>query len=309
MGTALTIVPMYLEKVTITEKLINFALSPFDKVFPKQNTGCEDNYIQILGNGNDIGKLSKKWVKYFYFALHIKIFEILSTVYEGYEAQKEHTFVTIDNRFDDLFLELLKSWKLFDKYPFIQKLKLGEYKGFSSLNSNVPNQKQLWLACKKAFVADLAELPKLPTLPLSNDLKLAFLEADKLIAEHKIKKNIALFGNGILEHRDLKINLNSCTISINNSQPVPISTKTKEYSLLILLLQNTGTVVTYKHIAEHLEINNYDDSVNADVRRYIQGMKRDLGIKLSAVGFSKKEANTVRSYISFVRNIGAVINS
>lgn len=309
MGTALTIVPMYSEKVTITDKLINTILSPFDKVFSKQNTGCEDNYIQVLGYGKDIGNLSEKWVKYFYFAVHIKIFEILSTVYDGYEAQKEHTFVNVDNRLDDLFLELLKCWKQFDKYPFIQKLKLGNYKGFSSLNSNVPNQKQLWLACKKAFVADISELPQIPTITLSNDLKLAFLEADKLIAEHKTKKNKVLFGEGVLEYRNLKINLNSCTLSINNSQPIPISTKTKEYSLLILLLQNTGTVVTYKQIAEHLELNNYTESVDTDVKRYIQGMKRDLGIKLSALGFSKKEANTVRSYISFVRNIGAIINS
>jgi len=126
---------MYYEKVSFLDKLINILLSPFDRFLFRDNKRG-DEYMEILGSGRDIPKLSKKWIKYFYIAIHIKLYEILSVVYNGYENQPDHVFVHVDTRLDDLFLELLKVWKKLDRYPFIQEMKLGQYNGFNSLNAD-----------------------------------------------------------------------------------------------------------------------------------------------------------------------------
>ena len=97
------------EKVSFKDKLINNLLSPI-VWFSRPETG-NDEYSNILGSGNDIKKLSKKWIWYFYIATHIKLFEILSVVYDDYDNQPDHVFVYVDSRLDDLFLELRSLWK------------------------------------------------------------------------------------------------------------------------------------------------------------------------------------------------------
>lgn len=98
---------MYYKKISFLDKLINILLSPFDRFLFRDNKRS-DEYMEILGGGRDILKLSKKWIKYFYIAVHIKLYEVLSVVYNGYENQPDHVFVHVDTRLDDLFLELIK---------------------------------------------------------------------------------------------------------------------------------------------------------------------------------------------------------
>lgn len=293
------------EKASFLDKLINILLLPFER-FSKGNIGNSE-YFDVLETGKDISKLSNKWIWYFYIATHIKMYEILSAVYDDYDNQPDHVFVYVDTRLDDLFLELLRLWKTLDRYPFIQEKKLGQYDGFKSLNAESDYRREVWVASKKILFEDINDLPKLSTIPLSNDLKLAFLEIDNLLLEHRKKKEKMLFGEGLLEYKSLKINLNDCTLSINNSKPVAINPETKEFAFLTLLLRKLGKVVGYKEISQVLDLNAGvgDDTL---VKRNIQFVKRDIYNKIAELGFSKKEAKEIRNYVRFVRNQGAIIS-
>lgn len=300
---------MYMyEKVSFKDKLINILLSPIDW-FSKAHSGKYSDYLEVLGEGKDINTLSKKWIWYFYIAAHIKLFEILSAVYDDYDKQPDHVFVYVDTRLDDLFLELRSLWKKLDSYPFIQEKKLGQYDGFKSLNADSDYRRKVWIASKKTLFEDINDLPKLSTIPLSNDLKLAFLEIDNLLVEHKAKKRKTLFGDGILEYKALKFNLNDSTLCVNNSQPVPVSTKTQVFALLILLIKNVGKVVTYDVIAKELDLNSYDGKVDSDIQRNLQTIKRDIASRIIDLGFDEEVAKEIREYVRFVRNQGAIIGS
>lgn len=298
--TALTPVVMDYERVSFLDKLINILLSPFDRfIFRDNNRG--DEYMEILEGGRDIPKLSKKWIEYFYIAVHIKLYEVLSVVYSGYENQPDHVFVYVDSRLDDLFLELLNLWKRLDEYPFIQEKKLGQYNGFGSLNADSDYRRKVWEKSKQTLFEDVEELPSLSTIPLSNDLKSAFLEIDNLLVEHKEKKQKTLFGNGILEHKALKFDLNKSTVQVNNSRPILINTETQVFALLILLIQNVGTPVSYEKIAKALSISNN--------QRNIQFIKRDIYSTLTELGIEEEVAKEIRDYVVFTRNLGATIKS
>lgn len=291
---------MYYEKVSFLDKLINILLSPFDGFIFKDNKRGDD-YMEILGSGRDIPKLSKKWVKYFYIAIHIKLYEILGVVYNGYENQPDHVFVHVDTRLDDLFLEILNLWKKLDRYPFIQEMKLGQYEGFKSLNADSEYRRKVWEASKHTLFEDVEELSNLSTIPLSNDLKSAFLEIDNLLIEHKVQKQKTLFGDGILEYKALKFDLNKSTVQVNNSEPILINTEIQVFALLILLIKSVDTPVSYEEIAKALSISNN--------QRNIQFIKRDIYSTFTELGIEEKVAKEIRDYVVITRNLGATIKS
>jgi hypothetical protein len=294
---------MYYERVSFLDKLINTLLSPFDRFLFNDNKRS-DEYMEILGSGRDIPKLSRKWIEYFYFAVHIKLFEILSVAYDGYEEQPDHVFVYVDTRLDDLFLELRSLWQRLDKYPFIQEKKLGQYDGFRSLNADSDFKRKLWIVSKQTLFEDINDLPKLSTIPLSNDLKSAFLEIDNLLLEHKKKKQTTLFGDGILEYEMLKFDLTKSTLTVNNSNPIPINQEIQVFAFLIMLIKSVGHVVTYDEITKTLGIGS-----DKSGRRNLQFIKRDIFNKFLELGFSKKVAGEIRDYVVFVRNQGATLKS
>jgi len=301
--TALALVFMYYEKVTFLDKLINILLSPFDRyIFNTNKKG--DEYMEILGAGRDIPKLSKKWIEYFYLAVHIKLYEILSVVYNDYKSEPDHVFVYVDTRLNDIFLELLNLWKKLDKYPFIQEKQLGQYNGFDSLNADSDYRRKIWETSKHTLFEDIEELPSLSTIPLSNDLKSAFLEIDNLLVEHKKKKQRILWGDGVLEYKALKFDLNKSTLQVNNSEPVLINTETKVFTFLILLVKHAGKIVSYEDISEAIGTNN-----DKGGQRNIQSVKSDIYDIFTKLGFDENTAKEVRGYVEFITNQGATMKS
>ena len=104
-----------------------------------------------------------------------------------------------------------------------------------------------------------------------------------MLVEHKKKKQTTLFGNGILEYKTLKFDLNKSTLSVNNSNPIPINQETQVFAFLIMLIKNVGHVVSYEEIANTLGIG-----ADKSGRRNLQFIKRDIFNKFIELGFSKK---------------------
>lgn len=298
---------MYTERVNFIDKIVNLITSPFDKYINLDDRS--DEYLRILGNGEDISKLSQKWIKYYYLTIHAKMYSILSTVYDSYTDEHENIFVPVNTRLDDLYLDLRNTWRKFDSYPFIQEMKLGDYKGFGSLNAEPEYRKRLWKSCKNMLLEDTQGIPELPTHQLTNDLKLAYKEIDELIKEHEILVKNTLFGTGIIEYKIFKINTNDYTVSINGSEWKPFNPNTQEFVLLLLLLRNIGKPITYHEMATELKLNAFDGDVTSDVKSSIQQIKKGVFYKIRDLGFSEKDSKTVRDYIRFITNHGAIIDT
>lgn len=299
---------MYQEKASFIDKLINTLLSPFDRFIFKSNHYIgDDGYMQILNGGKDISKLSEKWLKYYYLHIHSKLYEIMCGVYDGYDNQPEHVFVSVDSELDDLYQELWNTWLVIGRYPFIDELKLGQYNYFKSLNYDSSNRVKVWRGIKKGFIEDIETIMKeLPLDPLPNDLKLAFTNIDKLLAEHIAKKNLVLFGN-IIKHKKVSLNKDQNTITVAGGKPINITSN--ELRLLRLMLENIDTTVTYKQIAETLNITAYFGKVDEALKQNIQQIKRDIFETLVANNVDKVTANEIRDYLEPVRNTGYVVHS
>jgi len=295
---------MYYERVSFLDKLINTITSPFNKNIVLDDRS--DTYQQILGGGNDIGKLSKKWIKYYYLTIHTQLFKILSTVYDSYTNEHENTFIPVNTRLDDLYIDLHKMWKKFDSYPFIQELKLGQYDGFKSLNDESEYRKKLWKACKQTLFEDIDNMPDLPTYQLTNDLKLAFKEIDELLEVHKILINKTLFGDTIT-YKKLTLNKITDTFSVNNGKPINITSKALMF--LKLMVENIGKPVTYKQIAETLDLQCFLNEVDSAVRLEIQQQKKEISENLVAKRIDKKTADEIRNYIEPITKKGYIIRN
>lgn len=299
---------MYQEKASFLDKLINTILSPFDRfIFKSNHYVGDDSYMQILNGGKDISKLSKKWLKYYYLHIHSKLYQILCGVYDGYYSKPDYIFVPVDTELDDLFLQLLSTWRVIDKYPFIDEMKLGQYNYFKSLNYDTSNRIKVWRGIKKGFAEDIESIGKELSLePLTNDLKLAFTKIDKLLLEHITKKNLVLFGN-IIKHKKVILNKNQNTISVDGGKPINITSN--ELRLLRLMLENIDTTVTYKQIAEALNITAYFGKVDEALKGNIQQIKRDISETLVANNVDKNTADEIRDYLEPVRNTGYIVHS
>ncbi len=305
--TALTYVDMYTERVSFIDRVISIVTSPLDKNLNLDNGN--DNYLQILGSGKDIGKLSTKWLRLYYFAIHMELYKVLCAVYDGYNESHTNVFVPVSTILDDLFLDLLRAWKRLDEYPFAQDMKLAQFKGFGSLNDDSEYRKKLWKGSKKYFIEDIKGIEELPRTQLTNDLRLTFRQIDELIEKHEEKKKLILFGDEIIEYGILKIDLNDFTISTKTKTNVPFNPNTREFKLLVLLMKSVGKAIKYKILAQELELNAFDGDVTSDVKSDIHQIKKGVYHKLIDLGFLKKEAKTVRDYIRFVHNHGAIIDT
>lgn len=299
---------MYQEKASFLDKLINTLLSPFDRLFFNSSIKVgDDNYLQILDGGKDISKLSKKWLKYYYLHIHSKLYEIMCGVYDGYDSKPEYVFMPVDTELDDLYLQLLNTWKVIDKYPFIDEMKLGQYNYFKSLNYDISNRIKVWRGIKKGFVEDIENIGnELSLEPLANDLKLAFTKIDKLLLEHITKKNLVLFGN-IIRHKKVSLNKDQNTITVGSTKPMNITSN--ELRLLRLMLENIDTTVNYKQIAETLNITAYFGKVDEALKGSIQQIKRDISETLVANNVDKNTADEIRDYLEPVRNTGYIVRS
>lgn len=299
---------MYQKKASFLDKLINIFLSPFDRYFFNSNSKVgDDNYLQILDGGKDISKLSEKWLKYYYLHIHSKLYEIMCGVYDGYDSKPEYVFVPVDTELDDLYLQLLNTWKVIDKYPFINEMRLGQYNYFKSLNYDTSNRIKVWRGIKKGFIEDIESIGKELSLePLTNDLKLAFTKIDKLLLEHITKKNLILFGN-IIIHKKVILNKDQNTIIVDGGKPINITSN--ELRLLKLMLENIDTTVTHKQIAETLNITAYFGKVDEALKGNIQQIKRDISETLVANNIDKITADEIRDYLEPVRNTGYIVRS
>jgi len=295
---------MYTERVSFLDKIINAITTPFDKNIRLDDRS--DDYLQILGSGEGIGKLSKKWIKYYYLSIHVKLFGILSAIYNPYKDNHENTFVPVNTRLDDLYLDLRKTWKRLDSYPFIQEMELGQYDSFGSLNTDSEYRKRLWKACKQTLFEDINDIPELPTYQLTNDLKLAYKEIDELLEEHKTLVNKTLFGDAIT-YKKLTLNKTEDTFSINNGKPINITSKA--LLLLKLMIENIGKPVTYEQIAQTLVIQCYTDKVDSAVRLEIQQKKKEILETLVSSGIDEKTANEVRNYLKPIAKKGYIIRN
>ncbi len=299
---------MYQEKASFLDKLINTLLSPFDRfIFKSKHNIGDDSYMQILNGGKDITKLSEKWLKYYYLHIHSKLYEIMCGVYDGYDNQPDYVFVSVDTELDDLYQELWNTWRVIDRYPFIDALKLGQYNYFKSLNYDTSYRVKMWRGVKKGFVGDIESIGKELSLePLPNDLKLAFTKIDKLLLEHITKKNLVLFGN-IIKHKKVTLNKDQNTITIEGRKPINITSN--ELRLLRLMLESIDSTVTYKQIAETLNITAYFGKVDKALKDNIQQIKRDIFETLVSNNVDKATANEIRDYLEPVRNTGYIVRS
>ena len=261
--------------------------------------------MQILNGGKDISKLSEKWLKYYYLHIHSKLYEIMCGVYDGYDNQPPYVFVAVDTELDDLYQELWNTWLVIDRYPFADALKLSQYNYFKSLNYDASDRIRLWRGIKKAFIEDIENIGKeLPLDPLPNDLKLAFTKIDKLLLEHVTKKNLVLFGD-IVKYKKITLNKDQNTITIEGEKPINITSN--ELRLLRLMLENIDNTVTYKQIAEALNITAYFGKVDEALKQNIQQIKRDIFETLVANNVAKITANEIRDYLEPIRNTGYIV--
>lgn len=308
LGNCPTLEYMYQEKASFLDKLINTLLSPFDRFIFKSNHNIgDDNYMQILNGGKDISKLSEKWLKYYYLHIHSKLYDIMCSVYDGYDNQPEHVFVPVDTELDDLYQELWNTWLIIDRYPFIDALRLGQYNYFKSLNYDTSNRIKVWRGVKKGFIEDIESIGnELPLEPLTNDLKLAFTKIDKLLLEHITKKNLVLFGN-IIKHKKVSLNKDQNTVTVDGGKPINITSN--ELRLLKIVLENIDNTVTYKQVAETLNITAYFGKVDEALKGNIQQIKRDISETLVANNVEKIIADEIRDYLEPVRNTGYIVRS
>ncbi|OGC45212.1 hypothetical protein A2V49_01225 [candidate division WWE3 bacterium RBG_19FT_COMBO_34_6] len=287
------------EQGSFIDKLINKLLSPFDRIFFNR---YEYNPLKTLGITKDTGQ---KWLTYYYLLIHAKIYGVLEVVYDGYETQSEFFFVSVDTTLDDRFLELLKCWKELDRLPFNDKLRLGQYNSFGSLNADSGFRKKLWSKLKSSFKEDIDIVCKdIPTEYLTNELKIIFSEIDKLLVEHKEKKDKILFGDDII-YKKVSLNKEQNYITIKNGQPINITSN--PLRLLKLMLENIGVTVSYELIAQTLNIPTYTKRVDNAVMMDIQQMKKDIAVTLIANGIDKKTANEIREYLEPIRKTGYII--
>lgn len=287
------------EKVSFKDKLINILLSPFDRFLFKQ---YDNNPLKALGITKDT---SQKWLIYYYLHIHSKLYEVLGVTYDGYENKPQYVFVPVDTRLDDLFLELLKGWKILDRYPFIEALKLGQFNGFGALNGDTEYRKGFWKASKSCFKEDIENMCKDLSLdPLPNELKVIFSEVDKLIPQHATLKHEVLNGN-IITYKKVTLSIDSDTITIDSGKPIYITSNALK--LLKLMLENIGKTVTYKQIAERLDLQSYISEVDKDIILEINQKKKEIYETLKANGIDEKTADEVRSYLKPVTNKGYVL--
>jgi len=122
-----------------------------------------------------------------------------------------------------------------------------------------------------------------------------------LLVEHKEKKQKTLFGDGILEYKALKFDLNKSTVQVNNSESVLINTETQVFALLILLIKSVDTPVSYEEIAKALSISK--------IQRNMQYIKRNIYNTFAKLGIKKDVAKEIRDYVVFTKNLGATIKS
>ncbi len=301
---------MYQEKASFLDKLINTLLSPFDKfTFKESHTIGDDSYMQILNGGKDITKLSEKWLKYYYLHIHSKLYEIMCGVYDGYDNQPEFVFVAVDPQLDDLYLELWNTWLVIDRYPIIEALKFGQFNYFKSLNYDPSDRIKMWRGVKKGFVEDMENVGKeLPLDPLPNDLKLAFTNIDKLLAEHIIKKNKVLYGEGQYTLCSIRINFEHGKIYYKDKEIV--FSYSDDFKLLHVLLKNINKIVSDVDIAKFINENIDTKTLkNKDVARDIQFVKRDLGNKLARLGIEKADMEDIKTAIERVSGNGYIIRS
>jgi hypothetical protein len=289
------------EKASFKDKLISILLSPFD-IFLFKHYG--NNSLKSLGITKDT---SQKWLIYYYLLIHSKLYEVLGVTYDGYENQPQYVFVPVDTRLDDLFLELLKGWKILDKYPFIDALKLGQYNGFRSLNGDTEYRKGFWKASKCCFKEDIENMCKDLSLdPLSNELKGIFLEIDELISNHAKLKQEVLNAN-VITYKKVTLNIEADTITVANGKAINLTSNALR--LLKLMLENVGKTVTYKQIAETLNTQSYTDCVDSAVKLDIQQIKKDISETLVASGVDKTTANEVRNYLEPIRDTGYTLRN
>jgi len=287
------------EKVSFKDKLINILLSPFDRFVFGQ---YDNNPLKTLGITKDT---SQKWLIYYYLQIHSKIYEVLSVAYDGYENQPQYVFVPVDTKLDDLFLELLKSWKILDRCHFIDALKLGQYNGFGSLNGDTEYRKGFWKASKSCFKEDIENMCKDLSLdPLPNELKVMILEIDKLLQQHTTLKQEVLNGNKIT-YKKVSLNIDSDTITIDSGKPINVTSNALK--LLRLMLENIGKTVTYKQIAERLNFQSYINEVDKDIILEINQKKKEIYETLIANGIDEKTANEVRNYLKPVIKKGYIL--
>jgi|GEM_PF-1628172 len=296
------------EKVSFVDKILNILLSPFDRfLFKPNNSLGDDIYMQIINGGKDIPKLSEKWLKYYYLHIHSKLYEIMCGVYDSYDNQPYYVFVSVDTQLDDLYIDLWNTWRIIDRYPFIEALKLGQYNYFKSLNYDPADRIKIWRGSKKYLSEDIENIGKdLSLEPLPNDLKLAFSNIDKLLAEHITKKNKVLFGEQI-KYKKVTLNKDQNTISVEGNKPINITSN--ELRLLKLMLENIGNTVTYKQIAETLNISSYFGEVDTTLKENIQQIKKDIYETLVANKIEKTTANEIRNYLEPIINIGYLLRN
>lgn len=100
--------------------------------------------------------------------------------------------------------------------------------------------------------------------------------------------------NRTLHWRSLKLDKEKQQIQFNNGDTKELSLGLNHIKLLVLLLENQK-VVEYIDIAKTLELNCYHEKAkNADVKREVQAIKRDLvDYLIGNLGMKKQEINNL----------------
>jgi DNA-binding winged helix-turn-helix (wHTH) protein len=267
-------------------------------IWPFGKSWIEDSYtITIFDGDTDFSRLYSKLAIFYHYLLYSKIVDILNCVYNSYNGDV-FKFLPPPDYLDDLYKRVWHAFKQVDRRPDFRQLKIVDFKSYPSLFANHHEQIKLWEKFKITYFKDRSFLKKrVPQqYPISNEVRVAFDDIDKLIKIHNKAKRAMLNSkkDKKIEFNEMFLNLKTCTLQFKDNKPIKIIPTNQEIKLLMLLLENKNVVVNYEIIAKNIGINSYHGEITEDVTGAIKIIKNKLNSLLDKAGFRKNIIENVR---------------
>lgn len=262
--------------------------------------------INLFAPEKNIDGLYFKLAIFYHSVFYDKLHEILSCIYSKYNGDV-FKFVPPSYVLNDSYIGIKGVFEKIDQRPDFKELKIIDFKAFPDLYGNHHEQIILWENMSKGYFEDNKTLQNrvIQPYPLSNDVRVAFIELDNLLKQHAEAKSAILnpSNNNIYTISSISIDT-SKRILIYKSNKTDVDIETKEFKFLIKLLQNRGLIVRNKIMAEYLDWKPMSHEEDGDFSQRLKDLKQGLGSKLIKLRLPEDEVQKIKDSIIANRKYG-----
>lgn len=260
--------------------------------------------IPILDRYLGIERLYFKLANFYHFLLFSKLVNILDTVYGKYDDI--FNFLPPSDLLNDMYQNVKSSWDRIDKREDFSSLKIMDFKAWPDLYGNHHERIKLWKNLSKDYFEDIKLLKKrvIQEYPISNDVRVAFVDIDKLSNEHGASRSkISNKKSKQLDNKDIFIDEERGLLIFGDLKK-DISIENKEYKFFLLLQKNKGKIVKNKEMAYLLGWKPFDYETDRDFSQKLKDLKQSLGDSLIKIGINEDAVKRFKNRIMANRGLG-----